>query len=270
MECMQNYVKLFGIEMYLNRVAFEVFGKPIYWYGIIIAIGFLLGVLLVLHYSKRVDIKSNDIYDFILWVTPISLIGARLYYCIYEWEYYKDNLFEIFYIWHGGIAIYGAIIAAVIVALVFCKIKKIPFFNFADVAVLGLITGQIIGRWGNFMNVEAYGYETALPWGMTIVNDQLQKITVHPTFLYESLWNLAVLALLIFLFTRKRKFPGIVFWSYVSLYGLGRFWIEGLRTDSLMLGNIRISQMVALFSFLAGSAMILYHLRQLKKEKTET
>jgi len=234
-----------GLEFFINPVAFSVFGKEIYWYGIIISVGFILAYLFVTYEARRLGENPEVITDVVLWGTPAAIIGARLYYVIFNWAEYKGNPKEIIAIWHGGLAIYGAIIAALITALLYCNFKKTSFWRIADMCCLGLLIGQAVGRWGNFVNQEAYGVQTSLLWRMEIYDEELaQRIAVHPTFLYESLWN--VLGFLILLWYRKRKkFNGEVFLLYSLWYSLGRFWIEGLRTDSLYWGNIRISQLVA-------------------------
>ena len=270
---MNSYIQFphLGIKLNIDRVAVNIGGVPVYWYGIIIGIGLLLGTCLATAVSRKKKLPKDCILDIVLFGLPVAVICARLYYVIFEWNYYSCHLVEIFNIRNGGIAIYGGIIGGVITALVYCKVKKISFANVADSASFGLLTGQIIGRWGNFFNQEAFGSNTDLPWGMTgsAIIEKLERMQnqgidvvpgmpVHPTFLYESLWNLGVLLIVWYLFEKKHKFDGVEFCTYISLYGLGRLWIEGLRTDSLMLGGLRISQLVGLLCVLVGASVIVY------------
>lgn len=280
-----------GLEFTLNRVGFTVFGRPIYWYGIIIASGLFLAVYLCSRWGKRFGIDEDQILDMMFFAVPAALIAVRVYYVVFNLGLYKrpDGSLDwaaIFRYSDGGLAIYGAIISSVIVLLIFCHVRKISFLAFADLGVHGLFIGQLVGRWGNFMNVEAYGDVTTLPWrmcGPSIAQEMLDKgyvdqagfqsilagtLGVHPTFLYESLWNLAGLVMVYFL-GKKRKFDGQCFLFYVFWYGLGRAWIEGLRTDSLyffgleLFGEpIRTSQMLAALSALAAGAVLLWMLKK--------
>ena len=288
---MKNVVSFpgLGLEFSLDRVAFEVFGRPIYWYGLIIASGLLLATFLCIRLSRRFGFTEDNIVDLLLWAVPISLIAVRAYYVIFNLDTYRrgDGTLDwaaIFRYSDGGLAIYGAIIASLIVLIIYCKVKKISFLAFADLCVHGLLVGQIIGRWGNFMNVEAYGAATKLPWRMcapSIAGEMLQngyvdgagaqailsgELGVHPTFFYESAWNLIGL-LIIYCIGRRRKFDGQCFLFYLFWYGMGRFWIEGLRTDSLYLFNfelfgkpIRVSQAVAAISVIV-SLVLFFKLR---------
>lgn len=238
-----------GITVDPSPVAFTVFGKDIYWYGIIIASGFLLAVLYMLHRAKDFGVTQDDVLDMILWAVPIGVVCARLYYCIFYWELYEDDPISMLYIWEGGLAIYGGIIGGVITLLVVAKVKKIPAPVLLDLAGMGVIIGQCIGRWGNFMNREAFGAETDIFCRMGLIAPDGSTIYVHPTFLYESLWNLCILIFLI-IFERKgkRRYDGQCITLYFLLYGIGRTWIEGLRTDSLYIGatNIRVSQVLSI------------------------
>lgn len=245
-----------GLKFIIDPTAFTIFGIPIYWYGIIISTGFLLAILLTTYEAKRVGLDPEIIMDIALFGTPAAIIGARLYYVVFNWSAYKDNLSEIFAIRHGGLAIYGAIIAALITTVIYCKVKKINIWRVFDIGVLGLIIAQAIGRWGNFVNQEAYGEQTNLPWRMEVFDVQTQsRIAVHPTFLYESLWNVVGFLFLIW-YRKRKKFHGEIFLFYTLWYGLGRFWIEGLRTDSLYLGNFRVSQIVAAISVIVSIGFI--------------
>jgi phosphatidylglycerol:prolipoprotein diacylglycerol transferase len=252
-----EFPRLWNIKFTVSPVAFTVFGYPIYWYGIIIAMAIFISLAAAMRHSKEYGIEPDTVIDLVLFAVPISIVASRLYYVIFSWDNFKDNLLEIFNTRHGGLAIYGAIIGAVIVAYIFAKRRKIGVLKLFDFLVPYLPLSQAIGRWGNFINQEAFGVNTRLPWGMTgdIIRQELidmrlagmeidPSLPVHPTFLYESLWNIGVFFLL--LRHRKRnKLEGEVFFLYMILYGVGRFWIEGLRTDSLMIGNLRISQVLA-------------------------
>lgn len=233
-----------GLEFTINRVAFTVFGKNFYWYGLIICIGFVLGALYLNARVKEFGFTSDNLIDCLLICVPAGIICARIYYVVFEWGYYSQHLSEIVAIWNGGIAVYGSVIGAVLGLWGYSRYKKVSFARLCDLAALGLLIGQLIGRWGNFVNAEAHGGATALPWGMTIDGGN----PVHPTFLYESLWNLVGFVALHF-YSKKRKFDGEIALWYVAWYGLGRFWIEGLRTDSLYVFNaLRVSQVLAIVS----------------------
>ena len=235
-----------GITVDPNPVAFTVFGKDIYWYGIIIALGFLLAVIYMMRRAPVFGLTQDDLLDEVLWAVPIGVICARLYYCIFYWELYADNPISILYIWEGGLAIYGGVIGGAITILVLSRVKKIPTGVMLDVAAMGVLIGQIFGRWGNFMNREAHGAVTDSFFKMGLMDASGAVTYYHPTFLYESVWNLAGFIALHFL-TKKRRFDGQIMLSYLAWYGLGRVWIEGLRTDSLYLfgTGIRVSQLVA-------------------------
>ena len=279
---MNSYIQFpaLGINLNIDRVAFSIGGMAVYWYGIIIGIGLLLGTYVAQRISRTKKLPNDTIFDIVLFGLPVSVVCARLYYVIFEWDYYGNNLGEIFNIRNGGIAIYGCIIGGIATALVYCKVKKVNFLKVADSASFGLVIGQIIGRWGNFFNQEAFGGNTTLPWGMTgsgIVKslEQMQRqgmavsaeLPVHPTFLYESLWNVGVLGMMWYILKKKHKFDGMEFCTYIGLYGLGRFWIEGLRTDSLMIGSLRISQIVALICIMATVVASLYLSVKAKEDK---
>ena len=246
-----------GLYFNLNRVAFEIFGKEIYWYGIIIGTGLLLAVLLCVWEAKRVGLPEDTMVDIALIGTPSAIICARIYFVAWNWKDYAGNPLSAIAIWEGGIAIYGAIIGGVLAGYIYCRVKKVSFVKVLDVGAFGLLIGQIIGRWGNFMNVEAFGSETNLPWRMEIYNKDVARImSVHPTFLYESLWNL-VGFLLLFYYRKYKKFEGEVFLLYVTWYGLGRMWIEQLRVDSLPYsGSFKISQIVAVVTAIVGIVLI--------------
>lgn len=264
-----------GIHLENVGKQITVFGFDIAYYGIIIGLGVLAGILMAVFLAKKTGQNPETYYDLALYAVVLSIIGARIYYVIFSWDSYKNDLLSIFNIREGGLAIYGGVIAAIITALVFARVKKISFGLIADTAGPGLILGQIIGRWGNFFNREAFGDYTNNLFAMQIpesaargsditetmlehveVIDGVRYIQVHPTFLYESLWNVCVLVLML-LWIKHKKFNGQVFLIYLFGYGIGRFWIEGLRTDSLMLfgTGLRVSQALAIV--LAVSAVVI-------------
>lgn len=270
-----------GVEHLGNSIS--VFGFRIAYYGIIIGIGMLMGVLIASFDYKRRGQKSEDIEDLALYSIIFAILGARAYYVIFEWDYYSQHLGEILNLRQGGLAIYGGILTGILCCVIFCYRRKVKFFSIADSAVLGLLTGQLIGRWGNFFNAEAFGRYTdsllAMRIKESIVNPNMLNenvlthairigdemfIQVHPTFFYESVWNLCTL---IFLWiTGPKKFTGQIFWEYLMFYGIGRFWIEGLRTDSLLLWgtNIAVSQALSGALAVLGFAMVLRGVRKAK------
>lgn len=259
-----------GITVNPDPVAFTLFGKDIYWYGIIIAMGFLLAVCYMMYRAKSFGLTQDDVLDMVLWAVPIGVVCARLYYCIFYWELYVDDPISIVYIWEGGLAIYGGIIGGAITLLVVAKVKKIPPLVMLDVASMGVIIGQLVGRWGNFMNREAHGAVTDSFFKMGLQDASGAVTYYQPTFLYESVWNL-IGFIGLHLFVKKRKFDGEVFLLYVAWYGLGRAWIEGLRTDSLYLFStgIRVSQLVAAVSFLAAAGIIAWVLLKKKPRRED-
>ena len=236
---------------------FELFGLSIYFYGIIIAFGLLLSVLYGLKRSRQFGLKEDDILDGVLWIVPLSIIGARIYYCAFSWAEFKDNPISVLHIWNGGIAIYGAVIAAALCVVVFCLIKKVKLGAVLDLVATSFLIGQSIGRWGNFFNREAFGSQTESWFRMGLFNvNRGEYQYYHPTFLYESVWNAVGFVLLHFL-SKKRKYDGQIALGYVAWYGLGRAIIEGLRMDSLMWGSIRVSQLLAAVTcFLSVTTLI--------------
>lgn len=263
-----------GLTFHIQRVAFSLFGKDVYWYGIIIACGFLLGVFYACRQCKANGIKEDDLLDMLFVAAPTGIICARIYYVVFYRSLYLNpdgtmNWRSAIAIWDGGIAIYGGIIGAVLACLIFCLIRKKNFLGMADCCSYGLLIGQCMGRWGNFVNQEAYGGPCSLPWRMGLTLADGTYIEVHPTFLYESLWNLAGLLLLIFVVKRRKQFPGQLFFSYLFWYGLGRAWIEGLRTDSLYLFDtgIRVSQMVAVVTMLFSALFLLWNKARCGRKK---
>ena len=258
-----------GISVNPSRVAFNVMGKDIYWYGIIIAAGFLLAVIYAMRRAPSFGLNEDNILDMLFVAVPLAIVCARLYYCIFYWDLYRDNPIAILYVWEGGLAIYGGVIGAVIGVAIFCRVKKLPIGPLLDVGSLGLLIGQMIGRWGNFMNREAHGAITDGFFKMGIADAAGNVTYYQPTFLYESVWNLVGFVALHF-YSKRRKFDGEVFLLYLAWYGLGRAWIEGLRTDSLYLFNtgIRVSQLLAVLSCVAAIAVLVY-VRVVRKPQPE-
>lgn len=235
-----------GLEVTIPQVAFSLFGKEIYWYGIIIASGILLSIAIAYRRREKQSIPWDTIMDFVLVAIPVGIVCARLYYVIFKWDYYSQHLAEIFQIWNGGLAIYGAVIGGIATAFIFCKIRKISFLELCDYCAPYLALCQSIGRWGNFVNQEAYGQVTDSFLKMGIYDASLQKyIYVQPTFLYESVCTFLIFVTLMYL-QKHKKFSGQLFYLYMILYGMARAVIEGFRSDSLYLGPIRISQLLSL------------------------
>ena len=251
-----------NLKLHISRIAFSLFGVNIYWYAILITFAMALSIFLMNKDDKKYNINFDDILLLIILTIPIAFIGARIYYVIFNINYYFSNPTKILNIRDGGLAIYGGIIAGTITIIMYCKIKKINILDVLDYVVPYVAMGQAIGRWGNFINVEAYGTETSNFIRMGIIENDIYK-EVHPTFLYESI---VTFFLFIFLFNirNKRKYSGQLTYIYLATYSIARFFIEGLRTDSLMLGNIRISQLVSLIIFIFSVLMILIN-KYLKK-----
>ncbi len=263
-----------GLTFNVDNVAFSIGDKNIYWYGIIIAIGFLIAVLCALRLAKMYGMKQDTVIDIVIIAAPCAIVCARLYYVIFRWDYYSIHPEQIVQIWNGGLAIYGAVISAIVVAVIYCKVKKENLALFCDIGAVGLLIGQSVGRWGNFVNQEAFGTNTDLPWAMTgnEIKSELSEmlaegmnvnpaLPVHPTFLYESLWNFIFLVIFLICF-KRRKFDGQIFAGYLISYGVGRFFIEGLRTDSLVAGSFRVSQIVALLCVAIGAVIMVYNLKK--------
>ena len=246
-----------------RTLPFTIFGKEIYFYGIIIALGFLLGILYLRSRVKDFGTNFDLVTDAILFAVPIAIVCARIYYVAFQWEHYKDNPISALYIWEGGIAIYGGVIGAVLGLLLFAKVKKQKLTPYLDMMALGLLIGQCVGRWGNFFNREAHGAQIFSRFFLRMGIEEIPGTGIfqywHPTFLYESVWNLIGFILLHFL-SKKRKFDGQTFLQYLAWYGLGRVWIEGLRTDSLYITgtDLRVSQLLAGVSFVAAVGLLLY------------
>jgi len=289
-----------GLEFTLNRVAFTIpfFDRPVYWYGVIITSGLILAVYLCCRWGRRFGISEDNIIDMMFFAVPAALVAVRVYYVAFNLDLYRraDGSLDwgaIVSYGDGGLAIYGAIISSAIVLLLFCRKKGLSFLAYADLGVHGLFIGQLIGRWGNFMNVEAFGGTTALPWrmcGPSIAAYMLENgyvdqagceailsgsLGVHPTFFYESAWNFVGL-MIVYWMGKRRKFDGQCFLFYFFWYGLGRAWIEGLRTDSLYLfgwelfgAPIRVSQLFAAVTCAAAGGVLVWALWRYRGEKRE-
>ena len=297
-----------GIELHNLPMGVEIFGFKIAFYGAIIAFAMVMGYLVAESQAKRFEQSVEKLLDFAIIAIVASVIGARIYYVIFHWETFADHPMQVFNLRTGGLAIYGGVIVAFASVIIFCKVKKLNLGAFADVCIPGLITGQAIGRWGNFFNKEAFGKYTDGPFAMQVekaaveaeyrmteemlylrypeqpkavenILEQVEKavtidgttfIQAHPTFLYESLWNFAILAFMI-LYAKKKRFDGEIIMWYMVLYGIGRFWIEGLRTDQLFLWNtgIPVSQLVSVLMILIGGSVIGYQYWKLGKKKKE-
>jgi phosphatidylglycerol:prolipoprotein diacylglycerol transferase len=240
-----------------SRVAFNIFGKDIYWYGIIIALALILGVVLAIIEAKRRGYRSELILDFMLLAIPIGIVCARLYYVIFEWQNYSGNLLKVFAVWEGGLAIYGAIIGGAISAIIFYRWRRVRIGDMLDIAAPSLVIAQAIGRWGNYVNQEAHGGLISNPsWQWFPAGVQIDGSWYQATFFYESMWNVLVFIALMAV-RKKIKVKGGVFALYVALYGFGRFWIESLRTDSLMVNDIRVSQVLSVLLFVGGIAYLI-------------
>ena len=239
----------------------------IHFYGVIIALGLVLAVVYGMRRSKKFGFTEDDILDGVLWIVPFAILCARLYYCVFEWDTYKENPLSILYIWKGGLAIYGGVIGAAIGLIVYTRIKKLRLGALMDLVSLGFLIGQSIGRWGNFMNREAFGAATESFLRMGLYNSHTGAFEYyHPTFLYESVWN-AVGFVLLHKLSKKRQYDGQIALGYVAWYGLGRAFIEGLRMDSLYWGPFRVSQLLAAVSCIA--AVVVLTIQYFKPHDTE-
>jgi phosphatidylglycerol:prolipoprotein diacylglycerol transferase len=239
---------------------FSVGPLTIHLYGVVIAFGLVLATMYCMRRSKEFGLTEDHVLDGVLWITPFAILCARAYYCIFSWELYASNPISVLYIWEGGIAIYGGVLGAIVGMIVFCRIKKISLGATLDLVLMGFLIGQAIGRWGNFFNREAFGAETESFLRMGLLNAYTGEITYHhPTFLYESLWNALGFVVLHFL-SKKPEFDGQIALGYAFWYGLGRTFIEGLRTDSLYIPgtSLRVSQLLAALSCLAAAAVLVY------------
>lgn len=278
-----------GFDVYENLVEFTIPGWnidiTIKFYAVIIAFGFVLAVLFGGRMAYKWNMSIDKMLDVLIWGTISAIVGARLYYVAFEWDYYKDHLLEIPAIWNGGLAIYGGLIGGILAAYIVCKRVDLNFYKLLDLAGMSFLIGQGIGRWGNFTNQEAFGTNTTLPWGMTsekienyinlnyselLQNGIEMDVTepVHPTFLYESVWCLLGFVILFIVCQKFRKFDGQLILGYGIIYGLERFVVEGLRTDSLYIGNsgIRVSQVISLILVLCCSVLTVVKLLEIKRQ----
>lgn len=246
-----------GLEVDPGR-GFQLGPLTVHYYGAVIALGLVLAVVYALRRSKEFGLKEDDILDGVLWVTPFAIVCARVYYVIFSWADYRENPISVLYIWEGGLAIYGGVIGAVIGVAVLCRIKKIRMPTLLDLVLLGFLIGQSIGRWGNFFNREAFGAATESFFRMGLYNTVTGAWEYyHPTFLYESVWNLAGLILLHFC-SKRRRYDGQIALGYAAWYGLGRTFIEGLRVDSLYWGPFRVSQVLSALICVAAVAVLIW------------
>lgn len=257
---------IFGENFKLNpKSYFTVFEKDIYWYGVIIAVGLILAYIYMSRRSRDFNLKSDDVIDILLYAVPIGVIGARLYYVVFYFSQFKadtigETLYNIIAVWNGGLAIYGGVIFGTLGICLYSRIKKKSLLKILDLASFGVIIGQIVGRWGNFMNREAFGTITNVPWKMGLTTES-GTVYVHPTFLYESLWNLIGLIIMHRVSKKHKKYDGQILLIYLSWYGLGRYFIEGLRTDSLYLfgTGVRVSQLLAVVLFGVASVLLVHN-----------
>ena len=251
--------------MKINPVAFKLFGLEVRWYGILIAIGAFLAINVAEKMGKRYNYKDGlyNLFssDLGIFVILLGVIGARLYYVIFQWDYYRENPGEILAIRNGGLAIYGGILAGLLATFIFSRIKKIKFMTILDCLAPAVPLAQAIGRWGNFINGEAHGGPTDLPWGIMV-----DGIKVHPTFLYESLLDFFIFIVLYFFVSKRQKFEGQLFTLYLIIYGCGRFFIEAMRTDSLYFGPFRVSQLLSLILVVIGLIIYFYNISGLKNK----
>lgn len=245
----------------MNPVAFSIFGIDVMWYGILIALGVAAGIYFGVQLAKNSKVIDPETFlDFPLYAILLGVLCGRLYYVIFSWDYYQHHLNEIMAIRNGGMAIHGGIIGGIIAGIIFSKVKKIPFFELADLVAPGLPLGQAIGRWGNYINGEAHGGPTNLPWAINVGGQM-----VHPTFLYESIWNIGIFLFIYLYLRKKRSYRGQLFLTYSVLYSIGRFFIEGLRTDSLYIGPLRQAQVISI-AIIVVSIVLMAILRKNKSE----
>ncbi len=244
----------------MNSVAFTIGTWPVYWYGILISAALLIGMFLAQRLAKSRGYDVDKLWSVLLLMVPAAVVGARLYYVLFRWDLYGGDPLTILKVWHGGLAVHGGILGGLLAILIGCKIWKLDFFGVLDCVAPALALGQAIGRWGNFFNGEAYGGVTSLPWGIHVAADPYLH---HPTFLYESIWDFLLFLLLLAVFKRSKR-TGNVACLYFMIYSVGRFFIESLRTDSLMIGPLKQAQVISVCLFVL--AAVIFWLRNRKKE----
>lgn len=250
----------------IDPIAFEILGWPVRWYGVIIGLAILIGYILFTREASRKGIDSDTSFDLLFWTVIFGLVGARIYYVIFSSQSYLSDPLSVFRVWEGGMAIYGGVIGGALTIYILCQKYKINVIDVFDTAVPALMAGQLIGRWGNFMNQEAHGGSVSKSFleDLSLPNFIIEQMNIngtyyHPTFLYESLWNLVGLVILLILRPRKKLFKqGELVAFYMIWYGIGRFWIEGLRTDSLFIGPLRVSQILSLILIFVGLGIVFW------------
>ena len=240
-----------------DPIAFTIFGFEVRWYALLIVSALLLGFYILRVKLKKNDLSTELLYDIFIAIVPIAILCARLYYVAFELDYYLKHPSEMLAIWNGGLAIHGAILGGLFGLYILCKKKKLSILQILDIIAPSLILGQAIGRWGNYFNMEAHGRITDVPWAITVYDNTLGMIKVHPTFLYESLWDFMVFFVLMFVIEKKKKYYGEVICWYSILYSIGRCYIEGLRTDSLYFMGLRIAQLVSLLGVVIGIVLLI-------------
>ena len=256
---------LLSLKINVSKIAFSIFGISIYWYAVIIVFGIITALFVLKKIDKLYGIEYNQILDLVIFMLPISIISARIYYILFKLDTYILNPASMLDFRSGGLAIYGGIIGGIITCIVYCKIKKINILDILDYLAPALTIAQSIGRWGNFVNIEAYGSKTTLPWRMGIYEIG-EYIEVHPTFLYESICTFVIFLILIKL-QNNRKFKGEIASIYLILYSFARFFIEGLRTDSLLVGQFRISQLLSVIIFMLSIGYFIYNSNKNRKQE---
>ncbi|NRS48078.1 prolipoprotein diacylglyceryl transferase [Brevibacillus sp. HB2.2] len=255
----------------IDPIAIAIGPLKIHWYGIIMGLAFFLGTYLARYNSKRSGIDPDHVLNMVVLIIPAAIVCARLYYVTFEWQQYKDNPLDIFAVWQGGLAIHGGLIGGVLAGAWYIRKHKLPFLRLADIFMPSVILGQAIGRWGNFINQEAHGGPVSAEFMEKFPAFIREQMFIggqyyHPTFLYESMWNLVVFAILMLMLYRFKKFDGQVLFSYMILYSIGRFFIEGMRTDSLLIADtLRVAQLVSLCLVAAGVILMLVFARKSKQ-----
>ncbi|WP_134684429.1 prolipoprotein diacylglyceryl transferase [Brevibacillus migulae] len=256
----------------IDPIAISLGPIDVHWYGIIMGLAFFLGTYLARYNARKAGYDPDHVLNMVVWIIPAAIVCARTYYVIFEWDQYRDNIISALYVWQGGLAIHGGLIGGVLAGTLYIRKHGLPFLVFGDLLMPSVILGQAIGRWGNFINQEAHGGEVSAEFMANFpafIRDQMfiNGHYYHPTFLYESIWNLLVFAILMAMLYRLKKFDGQVLFSYLILYSLGRFFIEGMRTDSLYFAGLRVAQLVSLTLIAAGIAlMVIFALKKRQQQ----